>query len=142
MAEQETTETLKEKLAEQLDGAREKLEALQKDLQGMRQEDIETLRQRRDELDKKLAEQKVKAQQLKAEIADWNKEKTTHTKEAIASWRQRRELKKLQTRADRAREYALDMVTVAAMDFEEAEQAVVEAITARFEAESAASPAP
>jgi hypothetical protein len=51
--------------------------------------------------------------------------------------RQRHELKKLEARAERAREYALDMVTVAALDFEEAEQAVLDAVAARFDAEVA-----
>jgi uncharacterized coiled-coil DUF342 family protein len=141
MATEETTETLKEKLAKQIDQARGKLEALRNEIQAMHEEDIETLHQRREELNQRLAEQKAKAQQLKADIANWNREKVAHTKDAIASWQQRREINKLQTRADRAREYALDMVSVVALDFEEAEQAVFDAVTARLEAESAASAA-
>jgi SMC interacting uncharacterized protein involved in chromosome segregation len=141
MATEETTETLKEKLAQQIDQARGKLEALRNEIQAMHEEDIETLQQRREELNQRLAEQKAKTQQVKADIANWNREKVAHTKDAIASWRQRREINKLQTRADRAREYALDMVSVVAFDFEEAEQAVFDAVTARLEAESAASPA-
>jgi hypothetical protein len=142
MAEESKTQTLKEKLAQEIDQARGKLEALRKDIQDMHEEDLQTLQQRREELNQRLAQQKAKAQQLKADIADWNREKVAHTKDAIASWRQRREINKLQARADRAREYALDMVSVAAMDFEEAEQAVFDAVTARLEAESAASAAP
>jgi TolA-binding protein len=141
MATEETTETLKEKLAKQIDQARGKLETLRNEIQAMHEEDIETLQQRREELNQRLAEQKTKAQQLKTDIANWNREKVAHTKDAIASWQQRREINKLQTRADRAREYALDMVSVVALDFEEAEQAVFDAVTARLEAESAASAA-
>jgi hypothetical protein len=47
-------------------------------------------------------------------------------------------MEKLQSRAERAEAYAVDMVTVAAVDFDEAEQAVLEAIAARYEAEQAA----
>ena len=60
---------------------------------------------------------------------------------AIAAWQQQRELEKLQARAEKARKYAIDMVTVAAYDFEEAEQAVFEAVAARLEADSALAPA-
>jgi hypothetical protein len=72
----------------------------------------------------------------------WKEEKVAHTREAIGSWRQKREVKKLQTRAERAEDYASDLVTVAVLDFEEAEQAVLDAIAARFDAEAATSASP
>ena len=63
------------------------------------------------------------------------------TRETISSWRERRETEKLERRAERAEDYAVDMVTVAADDFDEAEQAVFEAISARMEADQARAPA-
>jgi TolA-binding protein len=137
-----TAENLKQKLAQQLDAARSKIEALKKDLISLRNEDIEALREKREEIDKRLDEQKEAARKLQADIANWKEEKVAHTQEAIGSWRQRHELKKLQNRADRAEEYALDLVTVAAFDFEEAEQAVLDAVVARFDADMASSAAP
>jgi TolA-binding protein len=133
------TRDLKQTLSEHIDSAREKLEALKKDISDIHEEDKETLRQRQEDMRKRLDEQKAKAQKMQADIQKWKEDKVAHTQEAIGSWRQKRELKKLQTRAERAEDYALDLVTVAALDFEEAEQAVLDALAARFDAEAATS---
>jgi predicted nucleic acid-binding Zn-ribbon protein len=133
--------TLKEKLSQQLDAARAKLEALKLDVRDMHEEDMAAFQERQQDLQKRMEGQKEHARQLQSDIARWKSEKVAHTKDAIASWTQRREVDKLQARAERAKEYALDMVSVTVYDFEEAEQAIYEALAARFEAESAASSA-
>ena len=89
----------------------------------------------------RLDRQKEQARSLQADIASWKNEKVAHTQEAIASWRQRREISKLQDRAEHAEDFAVRMVNLAAMDFEEAQQAVLDAVAARFDAELAASSA-
>jgi uncharacterized coiled-coil DUF342 family protein len=132
-----STDDLKKKLNQHIDAARAKLDALKKDLASMHEEDVEALQQRRDEIDKRLDDQRDKAQQLQADIDSWQKEKKQHTEDAITSWRKKREIKKLEHRADRAEEYAKDMVLAAAYDFEEAEQAVLDALAARFDANEA-----
>jgi len=137
-----TTQDLKQKLSQQIDRAREKLEALKNDIVGMREEDKETLRQRQEEIRKHIDEQKAQAQELQAGMQKWKEEKVAHTQEAIGSWRQKRELKKLEKRAERAEDYALDLVTFVAIDFEEAEQAVLDAMAARFDAQAATASAP
>ncbi len=134
-----TAEDLKQRLAKQLDAARGKIDALKKDIVSLHSEDLERLRQRREEIHKRLDEQKDTARKLQADIASWKQERVAHTQEAIGSWRQRREVQKLQKRADRSEEYALDLVSVAALDFEEAEQAVLDAVVARFDADMASS---
>lgn len=135
------TATLKEKLSQQIDDARAKLEALKLDVKGMHEEDMAAFAERQRDLQKRIEGQKERTQQLQSDIARWKSEKVAHTKDAIASWRQRREIDKLQKRAERAKDYALDMVSVTVADFEEAEQAVYEALAAGFEAESAQSAA-
>jgi hypothetical protein len=137
----DTQESSKQKLSQGIDAAKGKLEALKRDIGEIHEEDKATLRQRQAELRARLDEQKADAQELRGKITSWKDEKKQHTAEAIASWKQRRELDKLQSRAERAENYAVDMVTVAAADFEEAEIAVYEAITARVEAEEAAASA-
>jgi chromosome segregation ATPase len=132
-----TTEQLKQKLTERIDEARDKLTALKNEVAGLHEEDMEALAQKREQVGKRLEELRQRAQKRQADIASWKQEKSTHTQDAIASWRRRREVEKLQRRADRARNYALDLVTVAASDFEEAEQAVLDALVARFDAELA-----
>jgi uncharacterized coiled-coil DUF342 family protein len=136
------TKELKQKLAQHIDSARAKLDALKADLASMHEEDMESLRQKRDQLDERIEQHKEDAKKTQADIASWKKEKIAHTQDAIAAWRKQREVQKLQTRADRAREYALDLVSTAAYDFEMAEQAVLEAVAARFDADAATASAP
>jgi len=133
-----TTEELKQKLALQIESARNRLDELQNDLENLRAEDHEGLRQKGEDIRRRVADGKERARQLRVDISNWEKEKTAHTREAIATWRQRRELRKLQNRAERAADYAVRAVLIAAVDFEEAEQAVVDALIARFDAELAA----
>jgi hypothetical protein len=133
----ETEQSSKQKLSQGIEAAKGKLEALKRDIAQMREEDKAALRERQAEIRAHLDEQKARAQELQAKITTWKNEKKQHTAAAIASWKQRRELAKLQNRAERAEDYAIDMVTVAAADFEEAEAAVYDAIAARFEAEEA-----
>ena len=115
-----STDELKAKLAQHIDAAKSKLEALKKDVIGLHEEDMETLRRRRDEINRRLDEQKERAAKFQSDIATWKREKVAHTKEAIATWRSRREIEKLEDRADRAEDYAIRLVNMAAIDFEEA----------------------
>ncbi|MES1205460.1 MAG: hypothetical protein ABUS79_05940 [Pseudomonadota bacterium] len=132
---QKSSKTSKEKLSQEIDAAKGKLEALRRDIAEIHEEDKAALRERQAKVHARLTEQKARGQELRAKITNWKTEKKQHTAETIASWKQRRELDKLQSRAARAEDYAIDMVTVAAADFEEAEEAVFEAISARVEAE-------
>ena len=134
----DTQETAKQKLSEEIEAAKTKLEALKRDLAAMHEEDKATLRERQAEIRAHLDAQRARAQELQAKMASWKNEKKQHTAEAIAGWKQRHEVAKLQRRAERAEDYAIDAVTFAAADFEEAEAAVYDALTARFEAEEAA----
>lgn len=133
------TKDLKQKLAQQIDAARAKLDALKADISAMHEEDVEALRKKREEIDTRLAQQKDKAKKLQTDIASWKKEKVAHTQEAIGSWRKKREVQKLEARAERAEDYAIDMVMAAAYDFEEAEQALLDAVAARYDANLATS---
>ncbi len=136
----DTTE-LKQKLSQQIDTARAKLDALKRDVTLLHEEDMAVLRHRQAEIRARLEQQTSRAKALLNDIASWKNERLAHTEDAIAAWQQQRELEKLQARAEKARKYAIDMVTVAAYDFEEAEQAVFEAVAARLEADSALAPA-
>jgi uncharacterized coiled-coil DUF342 family protein len=142
MGDTQTTSTgseLKQKLAQQLKAARGRLDALQSDIESDKEADAKMLRQRRDQLNQRIEQQKDRAREMQANINKWKDEKVAHTQDAVASWRQRHDLKKLESRADRATDYALDMVSVATYDFEVAEQAVLDALEARLDADAAAS---
>jgi len=137
----ETSDDLKRKISEQIEAAKQKLDLLQREIAGMHEEDMTALRERQTEMRERLDQHKSRAQQLQARITTWKNEKQEQTVDAIASWKRKLELEKLERHADRAADYALDMVTQAANDFEEAEQAVLEAIAARMEADQKLAPA-
>ncbi len=135
-----TTDELKQKLQQHVEVARKKLDDLKQDLASLREEDQEALRQKSEEIHKQVEAHKERSRQLRADLESWEREKVSHTKEAVASWRQRREIKKLQTRADRAEDYAVNAIVIAAIDADEAEDAVLDAVAARIDAAAAASP--
>lgn len=137
-ATEKTAGALRQKLSEQIDAAKAKLDGLKKGLATMHEEDMQALQDHREKIRQGLDQQKARASKMQADIASWRQEKVAHTQEAIQSWRQRREIDKLETRAERAEDYAVEMVNVAAFDFDEAEEAVLEAVAARIDAEQAA----
>ena len=131
-------EDLKQKLSQHIDEAKAKLDAMKRELSSIHAEDMQAFEERRQELHQRIDQQKEKTKKIQADIASWKQEKAAHTKEAISSWRKRREVEKLESRAERAEDYAADMVTVAAADFDEAQQALLDAVAARYEADTAA----
>ncbi|HEY6006578.1 MAG TPA: hypothetical protein VIV57_27105 [Anaeromyxobacter sp.] len=135
-----TTDELKQKLQRHVDAARRKLDDLKQDLATLREEDRDALRQKSEEIHREVEAHRERARQLRADVESWEREKVSHTKEAVSSWRQRREIHKLRSRADRAEDYAVNAIVIAMMDAEEAEEAVLEAVAARIDAAAAASP--
>jgi hypothetical protein len=132
---------LKQKLSQQIDAAKHKLELLKKDITDLHAEDMAALRERQSDIRERLNQHRSVAESIHGKIASWRSETRTRAVDAITSWEQRREIEKLEAHAKRAEDIALDMVSVAAHDFEEAEQAVLEALAARMEADEALAPA-
>ena len=73
-------------------------------------------------------------QRIKASI----EEKKTEANGEIAEWKNQRKTKKLEKRAQRAEEYAVDQLWIAMVAVETADYAAIEAIAARIEADEAA----
>ena len=85
----------------------------------------------------RLEQQRTRAEDLRRELQDWIEDRKEHTQEAIASWKQKREIRHLEKRADRAEEHAVNSVLLAMLDADEAELAVIDAIEARLDAADA-----
>src|SRR5262245_12452363 len=132
-----TTRELKQKLQHHLDLARQKIDELQHELDAARSDTVEALQQKSDELRKRVQAQKERAQEVRANLDDWRREQASQSREAVASWRQRREIHKLESRADRAEDYAINAVIVAVMDMDAANEAVLDALHARLDADLA-----
>jgi chromosome segregation ATPase len=127
---------LKAKLQGQLDGARKRLDEVKKEIDVARDDDKQALAQRRDQLRKRTEAQEQRFQELRNNMKDWQREKVAHTKDAIASWRQKLEVDKFRRRADRAEESAINALYIAMLDADAAEEAVLDAIAATIDFES------
>ncbi len=133
-----STTKLKEKLQEQFDAAKQRLENVKQEIASLHEADKESISKMSAAVQQRIEQQQGKIQALQTQVDSWIQEKKSQTKETITSWRQKREIKHLERRADRAEEYALNAVIVAMMDADDAEMAVLDALDARLDAEAAA----
>jgi len=133
-----STTKLKEKLQEQFDAAKQRLEDVKQEIASLHEADKESISKMSAAVQQRIEQQQDKIQALRTQVDSWIQEKKSQSKETIASWRQKREIKHLERRADRAEEYALNAVIVAMMDADDAEMAVLDALDARLDAEAAA----
>lgn len=136
-------DALKKKFQSQLEGARKKLDDMNDKVASAREQDREELGKQRDEIHQRVEEQGKRMQELRDNLKDWQKETSTHTKDKVTSWRQKLELDKLRGRAEGAEDSAATALVIAMLDVDAAEEAVLEAISARIDFETASpSPAP
>ena len=132
---------LTHKLNMHLDQAQERLEDAKQQIEELAEENQETLRAVAQDVRDRIDQHRIRAEEVRRDVADWIEDKRQQTQEAITTWRQKRELKHLERRADRAEEYAVNALTIAMLDADEAELAVIDAIEARLDAEEAATAA-
>jgi vacuolar-type H+-ATPase subunit I/STV1 len=93
----------------------------------------------RDELDKVKKRIELGLAQVTmahADIESWLQAQKNETSEVIAAWKEKREIAKLQNRADKAARYAVAALGVVVAALDEAEQASLEAWLARRDAKS------
>src|SRR5579871_6727081 len=96
----------------------------------------EALHKQLDQLQRKVESQKQTVAKAKTSVQNWIDQKTAEAESTINDWKAKREAKKLVHRADRAEEYASAAIVVAAATLDEAEQAVLEAVSARRDADA------
>ena len=96
----------------------------------------EELHKQFDQLQRKVESQKQAVAKAKTSVQNWIDQKKVEAKSTINDWKAKRETKKLTNRADRAEEYAAAAILVAAATFDEAEQAILEAVSARRDADA------
>jgi uncharacterized coiled-coil DUF342 family protein len=130
-------DALKQKFQDKLEDARQKLDEMKDEIASGLEQDRQELSKRRDAVHQRVEEQGKRIQELRNNLKAWQQETSTHTKEAIASWRQRLEVDKLHRRADRAEDSAVDALYIAMIDVDAAEEAVLDAISARIDFETA-----
>ena len=90
-----------------------------------------------DRVHKRVEQGRAKVTAAQADIKGWVDEKKAATSDKVAEWKAKRELNKLQGRADSAERYAAAASAVAVAALDEAEEASLEAWLARRDANSA-----
>ena len=94
-----------------------------------------------DEAKSKVEQSKRDAERAQAKVSAYLDEKKAETAAKIEDWKRERQLKKLDSRAEKAEDYAVSSVAFAVVAIEQAELATLEAIASRIDAEEARSTA-
>ena len=105
-------------------------------LQSAPEQAEEALHKQLEQLRRKIESQKQAVAKAKSSVQNWIDQKTAEVQSTINDWKAKRETKKLSHRADRAEEYAAAAILVAAATLDEAEQAVLEAVSTRRDADA------
>jgi hypothetical protein len=93
-----------------------------------------------DAAQRKLQAQKGSVDQTRANLKAQAQQKMTETKDEISAWKAKREIRKLNGRADRAESYAADAIDYAMATIDEADEAILDAVVARLDADAAQTP--
>ena len=113
------------------------LDGLKAKINGKAQHAEQDVKNHLDRVHDRVEQGRAKLAAARADVKEWTEERKTATSEKIAEWKTKRELGRLQDRADKAERYAAAASTVAAAALDEAEQASLEAWLARQDANSA-----
>ena len=133
--EKQRTSQLKEKLWQHLEGARHRLAEVRDKIANLREDDKQGLEQLKKECHDRIASQKQREQELRDSASAYLARQETI--EEIRGWRDQHDVEKLDHRADRAEEYAVNAVVIAMMEADEVEVAVIDALDARNDADEA-----
>ncbi len=133
----EKIDEFSKKLRDDLTAADNRLQDLKGQVENANQETREAIQAKLDQAKANLDEQKRKAEDRQQRIKSYLDDKVTETQHDINDWKTKREIKKLERRAERREGYAADTVLIAMAAIDEANFAVLEALEARFDAEDA-----
>jgi len=85
----------------------------------------------------KLEAQKERVEKARVELKARADQKVAEVKEAINEWKAKHEVRKLNARAERSEAYADAAMVLALASIDEAEEAALEAVAARMDADAA-----
>ena len=124
-------------LRSDLTAADNRLQDLKGQLETANQETREAIQAKLDKAKANLEAQKRKAEERRHDVKSYLEEKVAEAQHDIDDWKKRREIKKLEKRAQRREEYAADTILFAMAAIDEANVAVLEALDARLDVEDA-----
>lgn len=124
-------------LRDDLTAAENRLQYLKVQVDNAGQETREAIQTKLDQAKSDLEEQKHKADERQHRIKSYLEDKVAEAEHDINDWKAKRELKKLEKRAERREYYAADTVLIAMAAIDEANVAILEALEARLDADDA-----
>jgi hypothetical protein len=126
-----------DKLRDRLDAVEGRLESFKTNVQALPEQAEKALRDKLDEARNRLQARKERLEQTRANLKARAQQKMAETKEAVGEWKAKRETRKLTAREDRAEAEAADAIDYAVGCIDEAEEAILEAVVARIDADAA-----
>lgn len=126
------------KLHDNLEAIEDRAKSLRKSIRSVPKKTQAEIQEKLEEAKTNLDAKKQEFDQYRAKLKTQFEEKESEVMSNVEEWRASREVKKLEHRADHAESYANTATFLAVMTMEEAEEATLAAIAARFDAEMAA----
>ena len=125
------------KLHKKLDSGIEKLKSTQTRLESVEKETEAAVHTKLEAAKKNLETKKEEAVTTKNRVENYLEEKKVETKSAVADWKVKHDVKKLEKRAEKAADHAESAISLALYFAEEAEVAILEAVAARIDVDIA-----
>ena len=123
-------------LAEKLNNVEGRMNNLKTRVESAPKEAQDALRKQLDAAQRKITAQKQAIEKARTNAGNWIEQKKSEAGAAVDQWKANREANKLAARADRAEEFAASEIEIAAATIDDAEQAVLEAVIARMDADA------
>jgi exonuclease VII large subunit len=123
------------KLRDRLNTIEGRLQSVKTNVDALPAKAEKALRQKLDETQTKLQSQKERVEKARVDLKTRAEQKVAETKEAINEWKAKHETRKLNARAERAEAYAEAAVVNALASIDEAEEAFLDAVAARMDAD-------
>jgi len=128
---------LGKKLHAKLDSGIDQLKKAQDGLESLEKETKSAIDGKLDSAKNKVNEKKQDAKATKDKVEKFVEEKKSETAAAVNAWKAERNLKKLEKRAEHAAKQAESYIELALYSSQEAEVAILEALSARLDLEDA-----
>jgi hypothetical protein len=124
-------------LRDRLNAMAAQVESVKVDIQALPGKAERALQEKVGEVRARLHGQKQRVEKARADLKVWAEEKQTETQATVRAWNATRESKTLNGRAERAEAYAEAAVIHALASIDEAEEAILDAVAARKDADAA-----
>ena len=124
-------------LRDRLNAIERRVESVKADVKAFPGQGEKVLRDKLEAARNRLNAEKERVNQMRTNFEAQARQKIAESKEAVSEWKKKHETRMLNARADRANEYAGDAVALAVASIDEAEEAILDAVVARIDADAA-----